>query len=118
MSTDEHPPWSQIRARLRRAVPDSTWHQWLEPLSGRQSDDGTLLIEAPPQMRPWVAKRYGRLLHRCATAFLGPVATVEVVAAGVLAPARWLPRYRPDTAGLADALNLRHTIVQYVIGDT
>jgi len=118
VSTDEHPPWSQIRARLRRAVPDSTWHQWLEPLSGRQSDDGTLLIEAPPQMRPWVAKRYGRLLHGCATAVLGPGATVEVVAAGDLPPDRPLPRSRPDAAGPADAFNPRHTFDQFVIGDS
>jgi chromosomal replication initiator protein len=117
VSDDEHPPWSLIRARLRRAVPDSTWHQWLEPLSGRLSEDGTLLVEAPPQMRPWVAKRYGRLLEACATAVLG-AAAVEIVAIGELRADRPLPRSRPDAAGPADAFNPRHTFDQFVIGDS
>jgi hypothetical protein len=58
--------WSVIRDELQRAVPESTWHQWLEPLTGRQQGDGRLLVEAPPAQRPWVAKRFGRLLRECA----------------------------------------------------
>jgi chromosomal replication initiator protein len=118
VSDDEHPPWSLIRERLRHAVPDSTWHQWLEPLSGRRSEDGSLLVEAPPQLRPWVAKRYGRLLEACATAVLGTGATVEIVAVGELRPDQPLPRSRPDASGPADAFNPRHTFDQFVIGDS
>jgi chromosomal replication initiator protein len=117
VSDDEHPPcWSLIRGKLRRAVPDSTWHQWLEPLSGRETEDGTLVVEAPPQLRPWVAKRYVRLLESCTVAVLGADARVELVAAGstVAAPPR--PRSRPDAAGPADAFNPRHTFDQFVIG--
>ena len=119
MSDDEHPPcWSLIRGRLRRAVPDSTWHQWLEPLSARESEAGTLVVEAPPQLRPWVAKRYGRLLESCAAAVMGPDAKVELVAAGSASTAPPRPRSRPDAGGPADAFNPRHTFDQFVIGDS
>jgi chromosomal replication initiator protein len=119
VTDDEHPPcWSQIRGKLRRAVPDSTWHQWLEPLSARQSDDGTLVVEAPPQLRPWVAKRYGRLLQACAAAVLGAGVKVDLVTAGEPGPRMTRPRSRPDAAGPADAFNPRHTFDQFVIGDS
>src|SRR5215210_9004969 len=60
VTEDEHPhAWRLIRDELRRAVPDSTWHQWLAPLTGRDGGDGTELVEAPANLRPWVAKRYG-----------------------------------------------------------
>jgi chromosomal replication initiator protein len=119
VSDDEHPPcWSLIRSELRRAVPDSTWHQWLAPLSGRQSEDGTLLVEAPAQLRPWVAKRYGRLLQACTVAVLGPGAHVDLVTAGEPRGEPALPRSRPSAAGPADAFNPRHTFDQFVIGDS
>jgi chromosomal replication initiator protein len=119
VSDDEHPPcWSLIRGKLRRAVPDSSWHQWLEPLSGRQSDDGTLVVEAPAQLRPWVAKRYGRLLETCATTVLGPDAKVDLVVAGAPPGQVERPRSRPDASGPANAFNPRHTFDQFVIGDS
>jgi chromosomal replication initiator protein len=71
--------WRQIRAELRRAVPDSTWHQWLEPLTARE-DNGALLIEASDETRRWIADRFGRLLQVCSAAVLGPDVQVELVA--------------------------------------
>ena len=119
MSDDEHPPcWSLIRGKLRRAVPESTWHQWLEPLSGRRSEDGTLVVEAPAQLRPWVAKRYGRLLQTCAATVLGPDTKVDLVVAGDQREHVHTPRSRPDASGPANAFNPRHTFDQFVIGDS
>ena len=40
------------------------------------------MVEAPAQLRPWVAKRYGRLLQTCAAAVLGDGAKVDLVVAG------------------------------------
>ena len=120
MKDDEHSSsWSQIRGELQRAVPESTWHQWLEPLTGRRDGAGRLLVEAPPAQRPWVAKRYGRLLRECAAAVLGPDTEVDLVAAGER-PAADLPelRSRPDASGPANAFNPRHTFDQFVIGDS
>ena len=119
MTDVEHPSsWSLIRDELRRAVPDSTWHQWLEPLEATGSDDGTLLVEAPATLRPWIERRYGRLLHACATAVLGPSARVDLVDAGDQRERPPRPRARPDEHGPADAFNPRHTFEQFVIGDS
>jgi chromosomal replication initiator protein len=116
VSDDEHSAsWNLIREELRRAVPASTWDQWLEPLSGRQSLDGTVLVEAPARLRPWIAKRYGRLLQACAAAVVGPDAKVDLVAAG---ERRRAARSGLDTALPALAVNPRHTFDQFIIGDS
>jgi chromosomal replication initiator protein len=115
---DEHSSWSLVRRELRRAVSESTWHQWLEPLRGRQIDDGTLVVAAPAEQRPWVARRYGGLLRECASAALGCDTQVDLVAAG--AERREPPPIpsRPDATGPAIAFNPRHTFDQFVIGDS
>jgi chromosomal replication initiator protein len=119
VTDDEHPScWSLIREELRRAVPDSTWHQWLEPLDGRRSENGTLLIEAPPPLRPWVERRYGRLIQACAATVLGPGTQVHLVAAEERRAHPVRPRSRPDERGPANAFNPRHTFDQFVIGDS
>jgi chromosomal replication initiator protein len=119
VSDDEHPScWSLIRGELRRAVPDSTWHQWLEPLCARQSQDGALLVEAPAELRPWVAKRYGRLLQACTAAVLGPGATMHLVAVGHPRAEVPEPRSRPGSSGPVATFNPRHTFDQFVIGDS
>jgi chromosomal replication initiator protein len=133
---------------MRRAVPDSTWHQWLEPLTARE-EDGALLIEAPDETRRWIRKRYGRLLRACCAAVLGPDAPVELVA-----PLEGVPHgghgggghanrpadgrhdaaratgFAASTRAASDAehrgrqdrrepaLNPRHTFEQFVIGDS
>ena len=121
MTDDEHPScWRPIQAELRRAVPDSTWHQWLEPLSGHRGADGTLVIEAPDEIRGWVTTRFGRLLQGAAAAVLGPEVEIDVVApAGEPSAAGPVPvRQRPSSAGPAEAFNPRHTFEQFVIGDS
>jgi chromosomal replication initiator protein len=119
VTDDEHPScWSLIRSELQRAVPESTWHQWLEPLTGHQTGDRTLLVHAPPGQRPWVAKRYGRLLRECAAAVLGPGARVDLVAASAEPDEPPQLRSRPDGSGPANAFNPRHTFDQFVIGDS
>ena len=116
MNDDEHPScWRPIRAELQRAVSESTWHQWLAPLSARELRERTLLIEAPDQIRPWVDSRFGRLLQACTAAVLGPDARVELVAPGEVATAA------PPVTGAArlpGSFNPRHTFEQFVIGDS
>ena len=119
MTDDEHSTcWSLIRGELRSAVPEPTWHQWLEPLTGRRSGNATVLVEAPAELRPWIAKRYGRLLHECAAAVLGAGTQVDLVTAGAADVATRAPRSRPDETGPANAFNPRHTFDQFVIGDS
>src|SRR5690242_14314632 len=114
VSDDEHPsPWRHVRAELRRAVSDATWHQWLEPLRAREVGGGALVIEAPADIRPWVADHFGRLLQACAAAVLGPDVEVDLVAADAPAgpPPPSAAQARTDAA---DAINPRYTFEQFV----
>ena len=76
------------------------------------------MVEAPAQLRPWVAKRYGRLLRTCAAAVLGPGTNVHLVVASAAHGQVHTPRSRPDASGPANAFNPRHTFDQFVIGDS
>jgi chromosomal replication initiator protein len=111
---DELPPaWRRVRAELRRAVNDSTWHLWLEPLTARSLHGGTLVVEAPPESRAWVDASFARLLGACAAAVLGPGVRVELVAAGAAAVSAAPPPPRFD----GGSFNPRFTFDQFVIGD-
>jgi chromosomal replication initiator protein len=112
---DEHPScWRLIRAEMQRAVSESTWHQWLDPLSARELRERTLVVEAPDAIRPWVDQRFGRLLRGCTAAVLGPDAQVELVAPG----AGPHPRQAAPEPALERSFNPRHTFEQFVIGDS
>jgi len=114
---DEHPScWRPIRGELQRAVSESTWHQWLAPLCARELREGTLLIEAPDAIRPWVDHRFGRLIRACTAAVLGPDALVELVAPGNSPPESAAARGGELHEG--SSLNPRHTFEQFVIGDS
>ena len=117
MIDDEHPScWRPIRAELQRAVSESTWHQWLAPLSARELREGTLVVEAPNAIRPWVEHRFGRLISACTAAVLGPDARVELVAPGSASPEPVAVRAaEPHEVG---RLNPRQTFEQFVIGDS
>jgi chromosomal replication initiator protein len=117
VNDDEHPAaWRQIRAELQRAVPESTWQQWLEPLAARALRDDVLAVEAPDAIRAWVGQRYGRLLRDCAGAVLGPAVTVELIPPGEDTRAEATRRTPEETR--AAAFNPRHTFEQFVIGDS
>jgi chromosomal replication initiator protein len=88
----------------------------LEPLSARTLRESTLVIEAPDEIRPWVERRFGRLLGACTAAVLGPDARVELVAPGASSEAGAAARARePDRT---PSFNPRHTFEQFVIGDS
>jgi chromosomal replication initiator protein len=106
--------WRRIRAELRRAVGESTWHLWLEPLQARSLDGGTLVVEAPAESRAWVDASFSRLLATCGAAVLGPGARVELVAAGAQAAP---PPAASATSFVGSSFNPRFTFDQFVIGD-
>jgi chromosomal replication initiator protein len=107
--------WSRIRDEMRRAVGDSTWQLWLEPLAARHMEDDTLVIEAPAESRAWVEASFARLIAVCTKAVLGSSACVKVVAPGTPAPGG---RERSPARVFTGAeLNPRYTFDQFVIGD-
>jgi chromosomal replication initiator protein len=124
VSVDDLPhAWRRIQEQLRRAVGDSTWHIWLEPLTPRSLQAGRLVVEAPESIRPWVGGRFARMLRACTEAVLGAGVTVEIVAAGEEPPeAAGGRRDRipaPPIGAVLDpgTLNPRYTFEQFVIGD-
>ncbi len=119
MSDDELPhAWRRIQQELQRAVGESTWHIWLEPLVPRSHEAGVLVVEAPDAIRPWVGGRFSRVLRACTEAVLGPGVRIELVAPGAGAPPTG-PAPPPQGAVIAagSAFNPRFTFDQFVIGD-
>jgi chromosomal replication initiator protein len=118
VSDDELPSsWHHVRAELRRAVSDATWHQWLAPLRAREATATTLVVEAPDEIRAWVADHFGRLLQACAAAVLGPEVQVDLVRSGAPEPPTAAAPRSPATGGATDAVSPRYTFDQFVIGD-
>ena len=114
MNDDELPhAWRRIRSELRRAAGDTTWQLWLEPLTARELDAGTLVVETPAESRAWVEASFARLIAACTKAVLGANARVRLVAPGDL-PAVPARQTRSFTG---DAFNPRLTFDQFVIGN-
>jgi chromosomal replication initiator protein len=105
--------WGRIREEMRRAVGESTWQLWLEPLVARHMEEDTLVVEAPAESRAWVEASFSRLLAACAKAVLGAQACVKVVAPG----ARVTPAPQPARVFTGAELSPRLTFDQFVIGD-
>jgi len=100
--------WHRFRAEVRRAVSESTWHIWLDPVRLLEARGRTLYVEVPEDKRAWVQTRFARLLNACAETVLGPGARVEF---GVAEP-------EPEPARpAAQEFNPRLTFDQFVIGD-
>jgi chromosomal replication initiator protein len=97
---------------MRRAAGDTTWQLWLEPLTARELNAGTLVIEAPAESRAWVEASFARLIAACAKAVLGAGARVKLVSRNEQSPA--MQRARTFTGS---AFNPRFTFDQFVIGD-
>jgi chromosomal replication initiator protein len=105
--------WGRIREEMRRAVGDSTWQLWLEPLVARHMEGETLVVEAPAESRAWIEASFARLLAACAKAVLGADTCVKIVAPGARAARE--PRAAQVFTGAE--LNPRFTFQQFVIGD-
>ena len=104
--------WRRIRTEMRRAVSDSTWQLWLEPLAARQWEGSTLVVEAPAESRAWVEASFARLLAASAKAVLGASARIQVVG-----PAAALERTATARHFHGTEFNPRFTFDQFVIGD-
>jgi chromosomal replication initiator protein len=108
--------WRDLRADLRRAVGDSTYEIWLEPLELVAVRNGKVLIHAPMPTRAWVAKRFGRLLDSHAKAVFGADIEVELLSHRVEHTGHSQTEEVLDLD--ADALNPRYSFDQFIIGDS
>jgi chromosomal replication initiator protein len=128
--TNEDPEhiWSAVQEHLRQAVPADMYDIWLAPLTAIELDGEVLVVEAPHELRAWVAERFARVLQASAAAVLGPEVTIDVRSASATAkPRRTAAQARtasaPGTGDGSDAtpthdLNPKFTFDQFVIGDS
>jgi len=125
VTTEDHDHiWDAVQQQLRQAVPADMYDIWLAPLRLLDLEDDLLLLEAPQELRAWVAERFARVLQASAAAVLGPQITVDVRAAsGSARPKRTAAAARarerasheePEPTGL----NPKFTFDQFVIGDS
>jgi chromosomal replication initiator protein len=113
--------WSAIQDELRQAVPADMYDVWLAPLKAVELSGDVLVVEAPRELRAWVAERFARVLQTSVAAVLGPEVTVDVrtgastgkAPRGGRAPRPESPERRAPEHGLNAAL----TFEQFVIGD-
>jgi chromosomal replication initiator protein len=115
--------WPRIRAELRRAVTEATWHLWLEGLQPGGLRDGELLLEAPDDTRTWISSNFLRLLQAASDAVLGSGRVVVRLvgpgqAGGDLAAAGPSRGHRTAPGSAGRSFNPRLTFEQFVIGDS
>jgi len=117
--------WNAVQQELRQAVPADMYDIWLAPLRVLDLEGDLLLLEAPQELRAWVAERFARVLQASAAAVLGEHITVDVRASSTSTrPRRTAAQARervteqeqrePDQHGL----NPKFTFDQFVIGDS
>ena len=107
MTDDADHIWNAVKDELRQAVPADTYDIWLAPLRLVAIEDDVVLIEAPRELRAWVAEHYAGVLQASVAAVLGPRATVDLRVGGSgcaaradpSTPAR--PRHAPVDEGRA-----------------
>jgi chromosomal replication initiator protein len=113
------PAWLAIRAELRRAVGQSTYEIWLAPLEVRSWDGAVLMLAAPAATQAWTARRYSRIIERCARDVVGSSVTVSFAEA----VAGELGRKSAHSSSLAaetkrdQPINPRLNFNQFIIGD-
>jgi chromosomal replication initiator protein len=110
--------WRDVRAELRRAVGESTWEIWLDPLEVKSLQGNVLSVTAPPSTLSWVAQRFGRLLDACAQAVLGPDARVTLDHQGDAPSRRRGGGVAQEREHGDDTLNPRFSFEQFIIGDS
>jgi chromosomal replication initiator protein len=123
VTDDPDHTWRRIECELRQRVSPDMYEIWLAPLRPVEIDGKRVAVEAPRELRTWVADRFARVLQSAAEAVLGPGAVVRVRAGDegprasrgpqAQAAAGAPPQDEPETTGL----NPKYTFEQFFIGD-
>ena len=120
MTEDPEHIWSAIQDELRQAVPADMYDVWLAPLQALGLEGDVLVVEAPLELRNWVAERFARVLQASVAAVLGPEVTVDVRsgAAAKRGPgARVAKPASPVSRAPEHGINAALTFEHFVIGD-
>jgi chromosomal replication initiator protein len=106
------PAWRKIRAELRTVVGESTYELWLAPLEATAWDGRVLSLQVPPDIGPWISRRFNHVIQRSARAVLGPAARVEFTPIHSRLPRRQDPPFSETPP-----FNPRYSFNQFVIGE-
>jgi chromosomal replication initiator protein len=129
VSNDLEHIWLRVQTHLARAVDESTYRIWLQPLRAIELREGHLVVGAPTRTCSWIVDRFGRVLQTCVAATLGPEVTVDLIACDERRPAGSPRTHVPVTAAVPPledsdeprlrepALNPKLTFEHFVIGD-
>ena len=121
MTEDPEHIWSAIQDELRQAVPADMYDVWLAPLRALGLEGDVLVVEAPLELRAWVAERFARVLQASAAAVLGPEVDRRRALGRRLPSAAPVARPATPEAPVARApehgINPALTFEQFVIGD-
>ena len=102
--------WEDVQRDLRRAVPESTFKIWLEPLRPVGIQGRTLYLTGPEGIRAWVERRYSPLLAEAVGAAAGDLSEVA------FAEPPPTDESRAERAPAVE-LNPNYTFERFVIGE-
>ena len=118
MDKDIQAGWARVRGLLRAGVGESTYRNWLKPLTLVECVEGTVRLSLPTRfMRDWVHNHFGERLTELWVDDDAPVSAVEIFVLAGSEEARAVePRIpeSPDNNGLQ--LNQRHKFENFVVG--
>jgi chromosomal replication initiator protein len=124
VTDDPDQTWSSIQSELRQRVPADTYEIWLAPVRPVRIEGSEVVVDAPPELRGWIAERFARVLEASAVAVLGAGAVVRMSGSqdGEPAAGGGPFRHEPSTAGRTEedddsGLNPKYSFEQFVIGD-
>jgi chromosomal replication initiator protein len=126
VTDDPDHTWRRIESELRQRVPADLYEIWLAPLRLAEIDGDRVAVEAPHELRAWIAERFSRVLQSSVAAVLGPGAVVRILAGDEGPPAgrgrHVATRARAsEPAGAEETpdsgLNPKYAFEQFVIGD-
>ncbi len=106
------PAWRKVRAELRKVVGESTYEMWLAPLEAQAWDGRVLSLRIPPDIGPWISRRFNHVIQRSARAALGEAARVEFAPLDSGRARVQEPPFREPPP-----FNPRYSFNQFVIGE-
>ena len=107
------PAWRKVRAELRRVVGESTYELWLAPLEATAWDGRVLSLEVPPDIGPWISRRFNHVIQRSVRAVLGEETRVEFAPLHSQPPRSQQPPFREPPP-----FNPRYSFNQFIIGES
>ena len=108
--------WSDVSARLKDALSDSTYQTWFSGVRGGELDEDTFELAAPNDFtREWIENNFRGLIEETVRDAVGEERYVRIVVREPAAVERFAP---PPVRRGPDGLNPKYTFDRFVIGSS